>query len=251
MTNYGIFSGLLKPSPLIVASAPSRPVIERITSATDSDMFSGTSSHAVPSGVDLLLVFFQGWPVGNDDGGDSTPADAIDTVTWSGSACTLLTQSVSSGSQTWQNGQQTVWYKESPASASAILAWSGGIVLGDGGCIHIVNLKNVDLTVGTSGIRDYFTYGSSTDNASITCSLTTTAIDLIVVQSSQQGNTTLTGQTYSGTAPNHISSSAISNNGDAAFLSSAQPTAAGQTVAFKGAVTTNFPGMNSLSIAGK
>ena len=127
--------------------------------------------------------------------------------------------------------------------------------MADGGIIHIINLSNVDLTIGTSGIRDYSANGVDSLNTTDTTTLsqaTTSNIDLLVVQWSQQGNTATTGQTYGGTAGTQTQRFATGFNIDAAFLHTAEPTADGQTLTFQPAGTTSdYPGGNALSIAGK
>ena len=197
-----------------------------------------TFSHTVPSGTNLLIVFLQGWIVG-----ESNPPSSI---TFNGTNLTRIT--LSSGS--FWHQQQGLWYLVNPTATTANIVISGGYSpLDDGGIFTAVNLSGVDTSVGTSGIRATSLSGSDA-RATVALSPTTSSNDLIVSYWSQQSSTSTTGQTYGGTSGTQSILASIGYNLDAVFLTSSTPTGAGQTVTFLENSTSNYPSGLAVSIAG-
>jgi hypothetical protein len=213
-----------------------------LTVITDSSLNSASGTHTVPSGTQLLLVFLQGWVVGETSGSDGGPPTSI---TWNGEALTRITLPTA-----WGNSQHGLWYRANPTAGSGgTIAISGGdSTVSDGGIIHVCNLSGVDLTVGTSGIRSYVDTQADS-RTTITLSPTTTATDLIIAQWSQQGSTTTTGQTYGGTSGTQSVKNGTGFNIDAAFLTTSQPTNSGQSVTFLPATGGSYPSGVAVSIA--
>lgn len=197
-----------------------------------------TFSHTVPSGTNLLIVFLQGWIVG-----ESSPPSSI---TWNGTNLTRIT--LSSGS--FWHEQHGLWYLANPTATTANIVISGGdSTIEDGGIVAAVNLSGVNTSVGTSGIRALSLSGSD-PRATITLSPTTSSNDLIVSYWSQQSSTATTGQTYGGTSGTQTVLASVGYNVDAVFLTSSTPTGTGQNVTFLGNSASNYPSGLAVSIAG-
>lgn len=197
-----------------------------------------TFSHTVPSGTNLLIVFLQGWVVG-----ESSPPSSI---TWNGTNLTRITLS----SEEFWHEQHGLWYLANPTATTANIVISGGdSTIEDGGIFAAVNLSGVDTSVGTSGIRALSLSGSYS-RATITLSPTTSSNDLIVSCWSQQSSTSTTGQTYGGTSGSQSVFASVGYNVDAIFLTSSTPTGTGQNVTFLETSAGNYPSGLAVSIAG-
>lgn len=223
----------------------SRPTFDatNIGLITDNSLDAASGTHTVPSGTSLLLVFLAGWVVGEAVAEDGDPPTSI---TWNGASLTRIT--LSGG---WGKSQQGLWYKVNPtAGTSGTISISGGDSdLFDGGIIHCVNLSGVDTAIGTSGIRNVVNTQADS-RTTISLSPTTTADDLIIAQWNQQASTTTTGQTYGGTSGTQTVRSSSGFNGDAAFLTTSEPSGSSKTVTFLPEPRGSVPSGCAVSVAG-
>jgi hypothetical protein len=181
----------------------------------------------------------QGWETGEDYHPTS--------ITWNGAGLTRIALS-----HYWSDNQHGLWYLVNPTpGTNGTISISGGDpVIDDGGIIAVINLSGVDTGVGASGIRSSET-DEEGDGVTVTLSPTTTANDLIISIWSQQESTSTTGQTYGGTSGTQSVKNGTGFNGDAAFVTTSQPTASGQNVTFLEAASSGYPSGLAISVAGE
>lgn len=246
-----LFAGALLAHNISLHWSPYPPVIsaggltiEGTGEFTDTDTTSGSGSHTVQAGTDLLLVFFAGY--GYD--GLTPPVGAM---TYNGvSMSSYNVNTIESGGAGWADDQHTLFYLTSPATGTNTLAWSGGGSIYDGGIFHAINLGGVDTAVGSGGIRNGQSQAQNS-RTTITLSPGNNSDDLIVAQWSQQESTATTGQTYGGTSGTQTVRESEGANGDAAFLTTSVPTGASQNVTFLGVAGSKWPSGVAVSIAGE
>ena len=197
--------------------APAGIVLSGLTVYTSTDISSPTDiAHTVDADTDLLVVMIQGYASAMTVSGS-----------WNGGTESMTEIPITAG--TWVTDQQFVLVLANPTAGTDNVTLDFSASFDDGGIVHIFNLKGVDLTVGTDGVR---AHDAAEEEDPMTLSPTVADGDLIVSQWSTQATTNL-GATYGGTSGAQEELDATAFNGDVAFLTKSLATGSGQTVTWE------------------
>lgn len=154
-----------------------------VSSGTDSNSPWSALPHTVDAGTNLLVVAVIGW----NDPGDymiNGNNNAVSSATWtqdgeSGQAMTALV-APTIGGWLYQGAREAVGYfvLANPNIGEGDIAFGSGQTPQEGVTFVAVNLKNVDLAVGSAGIRDS---ESNSNEGSATSAAVSSSVDDLVV----------------------------------------------------------------------
>jgi len=148
-----------------------------VTSYTDSDGTVGPMSHTVDAGTDLLIVlaggFYFGGAIDSACGGNYQ----TNVATWN--TTETMTSLCPPTDGTWlTDTAMVIYYRAAPTAGTHNITFGTGSAPTSGTTFIAVNVKNVNTTVGASGIRD--TESDSQDSGTATATLTTVSGDMVL-----------------------------------------------------------------------